>query len=201
MFCSRNTQVKKFLKVAMNDLEKHQINLKIYRRRADPKYSLDGYFDDASLEIGLVKDRFWLETFVHEYSHFLQWKRGEKTFAAYYKYDYNPIFMVENWLERKIAYSKKVKNSFRIIRANEISCDKIAVELIKKYKLPIDTEKYTKNANLQLLFYHCVENQRNWNVSKIYKNPNLWAMIPKTMRFSYAQRIPSKLMETALECF
>lgn len=201
MLESRNPKVKKFLKVAMQDLKNHNIDLKLYRKRADPKYSIDGYFDDESLQLGLVKNKKWLETFVHEYAHFLQWKNGEKTFAAYYKYDYNPIFIVENWLEKKISYNNKVKNSFRIIRANEISCDRLAVDLIKKHELPIDTQKYIKNANLYIIYYHCVENIRKWDATEIYRDENLWKMVPSTIRSSYIKNLPSRLMETALDCF
>jgi hypothetical protein len=204
MLQSNNPNTKRFLEVAMNDLKQSKIKIKIYKksiRGIDILDGIDGYFDDDAREIGIYKDHRWLETFVHEYAHFLQWRDGDPTFAAYYKYNYNPLLMIDRWLERKITYDKRVENSFNIIRNNEISCDKMAIKLINKYKLPIQTEKYIKKANFQILFYHCVEKQRTWQVSEIYSNKKLWDCIPKTLRESYVQHVPSKLMRMAIESF
>lgn len=206
MLRSSNPKTQKFLEIAMKDLKQNGIKLKIYKKTIDADDTsvpckIDGYFDDLQLEMGVYKDHRWLETFVHEYSHFLQWRDRDPTFTAYYKHEYDPSVLIEKWLSRKISYDRRVENSFKIVRANEMSCDQIAVKLINKYKLPIQTQKYIKKANFQILYYHCVESERCWNVDKIYRNNELWEKIPITFRMSYVQHAPSRLMNIASKSF
>jgi hypothetical protein len=201
MFCSRNPRVKKFLEVAIKDLKLHNIKIKLHRRTIDPKFQIDGYFDDCAMELGVHKNHRWLETFVHEYAHFLQWKQDESTFAAYYKYDYDPVKLVENYVQRRVAYDKKVKNAFKVIRRNEACCDKLAANLIKKYCLPINLEKYRREANRQIVFYHCVELKRSWEPSNKFYGDFLGQMIPSKIKKSYADKLPQEILQTALKLF
>ena len=201
MLRSRNPRVQKFLEAASEDLKQHKIQIKIYVREIDRRFNIDGYFDDASQQIVVKKNKHWLETFVHEYAHFLQWKHNDPSFAAYYKCRYNPVRLIEMWLERRTAYDRRVQNSFRIVRENEIACDRLAIELIKKYQLPINIEQYTRRANRQIIFYHCVEQKRAWDASHRFYGKQLYSMIPANIRESYTRNVPSKLMQTALELF
>jgi hypothetical protein len=201
MLQSRNPQAQRFLEMTIDELKQNDVELKVYRRNIDPTFPIDGYFDDIHMQLAVRKNRRWLETFVHEYAHFLQWKTNDPTFAAYYKYDYNPIQLVEMWLTRRVAYDRRVKNSFRVIRENEMACDRLATHLIQKHQLPINLDQYRRRANHQLLFYHCVEQKRSWNASDMFYGNRLYRLIPSTIRKSYTEHVPSKLMETALELF
>jgi hypothetical protein len=201
MLQSRNKCVQQFLDTAYNDLNEHQITVKVYKKRIDNRFDIDGYFDDVSREIAIRKNRHWLETFVHEYAHFLQWKNNDPSFAAYYKCAYNPVRMIEMWLNRRTPYDRRVKHSFEVVRVNEIQCDKLALHLIRKHNLPINHENYTRRANRQIIFYHCVEHKRTWDPSHRFYGKQLCQMIPVNIRTSYAHNIPSRLLQTALELF
>ena len=201
MLWTRNAHAKKFLDMAIEDLTQHNISIKVYRRNINSKFNIDGYFDDNLLQLGVMKNSRWLETFVHEYSHFLQWKSHETSFAAYYKYDYDPVRLVEMYIERKTGYDRKVQNAFRVIRRNEASCDQIAAKLIRKYNLPIDINNYRKEANRQIVFYHCVEHKRSWEPSYRFYGNTLRKMMPDRIQRSYVDRLPKQILETALDLF
>jgi hypothetical protein len=197
----RNPHVKKFLQMAVQDLRDHKIKLKWYHRTIDPVFQIEGYFDDNRMQLGVLKNQRWLETFVHEYAHFLQWKHDETSFAAYYKYDYDPVRLIEQYVQRRTAYNQKVKNAFRVVRRNEAACDRLAANLIRKYCLPIDLEYYRREANRQIVFYHCVEQKRSWQPSNKFYGMRLRQMLPSNIKTSYAERLPQKILETALELF
>lgn len=201
MLRSHNTRVQRFLDMALDDLKQNKVTLKTYRNKIDRRFDIDGYFDDCLREIAIRKNKHWLETFVHEYCHFLQWKHDDPSFAAYYKCSYNPVRLIELWLERRTPYDRRVQNSFRIVRENEIACDRLAINTIRKHELPIDTERYTRQANRQIIFYHCVEQKREWEPSHKFYGKQLYSMIPTNIRESYTQKVPSKLMQTALNLF
>jgi hypothetical protein len=187
--------------MALQDLKQHNIKLKVYRRNINTEFHIDGYFDDACLQLGIMKNHRWLQTFVHEYAHFLQWKHDERSFAAYYKYDYDPVRLVEMYVQRKTGYSRKVQNAFLVIRRNEASCDRIAAKLIRKHKLPINLDDYRREANRQIVFYHCVEHKRSWEPSNRFYGNVLRQMLPDRIKNSYAERLPKELLETALDLF
>ena len=89
-----------------------------------------------------------LEVFLHEYCHFLQWKNKrqiyEDSYSAYKRYN--------SWLSYK--RNKISKDDIRTIQKLEIDCDKLAVQVIKKKKLPINTERYIKYSNCYVLMYN-----------------------------------------------
>lgn len=197
----RNPHARKFVNDAIRELKQNGIQLKWHRRTIDPVFVIDGYFDDNQMQLGVMKNRRWLETFVHEYAHFLQWKREERSFAAYYKYDYDPVRLVEMYVQRRIGYNRKVANAFRVIRRNEAECDRLAANLIRKYNLPIDLDNYRREANLQIVFYHCVEQKRSWNPSHRFYGKQLQNMLPLRIKNSYADHLPKNILETALQLF
>lgn len=197
----RNPLVRKFVNDAIRDLEQHGVQFKWHNRTIDPVFRIDGYFDDNRMQLGVMKNRRWLATFVHEYAHFLQWKRDETSFAAYYKYDYDPVRLVELYVQRRTSYNRKVANAFRVIRRNEAACDRMAANLIRRYRLPIDLDDYRREANLQIVFYHCVEQKRSWDPSHRFYGKQLQRMLPVRIKNSYAEHLPRNILETALKLF
>lgn len=204
---SRDPLVKKFLKDVNEDLRSHSIRLKVYKKSIDPTFNIQGSFCEVSKELCLIKERgFWLETLLHEYSHFWQWKTKDKSFWAYYGKDYEPIQRVEDWLSGKHPkYDESVRHSFNIIRRNEIECDLRALRIAKKYDLPIDHTDYRRKANAQLVMYHCIEHCRRWECRdgfwSLKKNKEMFGIIPSRFMRCYVKSLPQKLLETALEAF
>lgn len=201
MIVSDHPQIKNFLKIAKLDLSENQITIKKFKKKIDPNFEYQGYFDEENKEIGiLMKKKRWLSMFVHEYAHYLQWKFDNPTYTAYNSMQTDPIVTVENYVSKKSNYDENVKKSFLIIRKNEVDCDRIACDVIRKYNLPIDIVEYKKEANLQLVFYHCVEKTKIWNVSNLY-NTKMMNMMPGKLQYNYAVKIPDKIFDTAMEYF
>lgn len=200
MSWERNKRTKKFFEIAMSDLKQNNIKLKWYARNIDSERTV-GYFDENNMELAILKDRFWLETFVHEYAHFLQWKYDKLSFGAYSNCSYDPSRVIENYVNRRVGYNRKVRHAFNLVRSNEAECDRLAASLIKKHKLPIDLDQYRQKANHQIVFYHCVEQKRKWEPSPNFSNKKFREMLPNRIQTSYAQRLPKDLLETALKLF
>jgi len=86
----------------------------------------------------------WLETLIHEYCHAQQAFDGDPTWK---RFENNP----EIW----DAFSHncdqiKRQNFIKIVIALEIDCERRAINMIKKYGLPVDIDKYIQVANLTL---------------------------------------------------
>lgn len=199
MIISKNPYVKNFIKIAYSNLNHDEISVKKFYNNIDPNFSYQGYFDEEEKEIGIsMKKQRWLSMFVHEYAHYLQWKFDNPTYTAYNTLSTDPIILVENYVKNQLSYNNQIKKAFTIIRKNEADCDSIACKLIKKHKLPIDLNLYKKEANLQLVFYHCVEQTKKWNINNFY-NSKLMNLMPSKIQHNYAIKIPDKIMSVALE--
>ncbi len=204
-FCKRlkiiDPNIKKFIEITLEDLKKHKIKLRIESKPVYGTYKLDGYFDDVEKKIAFRKQKDWLETYVHEYCHFLQWKTKHPSFLAYYKHGFNAIEIVENWLDYEIEYSPKVSKSFDIIRSNEYHCERLAVKTILEHSLPIDLEAYVRRSNRYFLFYHCVQKTRNWTPKTDFYNEKFLKSLPKTLSKRYVRKISEKMSDKLLPYF
>jgi hypothetical protein len=98
------------------------------------------------------------EIFVHEYSHYLQWKQRRQFFNA----KSSGCAVIFNWLDGTEYSDRCIVNAFAKAIEIEWDCERIALSLIKKYKLPIDKEKYIRGANCYLFFYYAVQELRLW---------------------------------------
>jgi hypothetical protein len=121
----------------------------------------------------------WVGVFVHEYAHFLQ------------HLDKEPLFMDSSKpLDRFWKYLEKKRKTFkwedvRAIQAMELDCERRAVEVIRKNKLPIDIKTYIREANTALLFYNEAARKQSWVIKKgrlPYEIPELKAMMPTTFK-------------------
>jgi hypothetical protein len=156
-----------FIAKAVNELLDDGFSIKLIMTRAiDGKYG--GWFDDNKDQkefVVAMKRDCAFEIFVHEYSHYLQWKHHRKFFNSKVK----GCDILFNWLDGK-RYSKKiVSQAVKDAIELEWHCECIALQTIKKYKLDIDVDNYTRGANCYLFFYHTVEKLRSW--TKNSKSP------------------------------
>lgn len=149
-----------FIAQAVNNLIEDGFSVKLLMEKCiDGKYG--GWFNSDTKEKEFVvamkhKDSF--EIFIHEYSHYLQWKHNRRFFNTRSE----SCDIVFSWLDGK-KYSKKVISE-AINHAIEIEwdCEKRALELIKKHKLKVDVDNYIRGANCYLFFYHTVRNLNKW---------------------------------------
>lgn len=190
MSLSAKKRIKAFVAMVKADLGRDGFKLRIYKTRTYPGDL--GYCCFQTKTIGILQNKDWLGTLAHEYAHFLQWKQGEKTKKDVDRCNFTPMEVIESYVKNKSRMTPRVKRSFRLIRANEASCEVMAAKLIRKYRLPIDLKQYRKEANLQLILYHIAEERQVWDYS-IWKNKRLIRILPEKIQRKYVKKIPGNI--------
>jgi len=192
-----DNRIKEFVSHAIFDMLNNKVDITI-RNSSYLKYSsginnvsVSGWFSESdSLEFACAvgkSQKNWIQTFVHEYCHFQQWKEKESTYT---RWDDETDLLVkyDEWLEGREELTKKeLIKATRVIQACELNCEKRSVKMIKEWDLPINIDDYIKKANCYIYFYNAVSKYRNWykkapyNVSKINK------LVPNTFQKSYVK--------------
>ena len=116
----------------------------------------------------------FLEIFVHEYCHFLQWCE----LSSIYKKANSSLIQFDSWL-----CGEDVKFSIadiRNIQSSELDCDFRAIQLIKEYGLNIDIDHYIKRSNSYALSYNYVYEFRNFKYVNKSGNSEALAHMPTT---------------------
>ena len=194
----KHSQSVKFVK---NHLSQNGVKLIIGRGRYVNVggFRCDGYFDESEKIIKVAKkDPNFLETLLHEYCHFLQWIHKTKIFKQSDKY----CLIVEQWLNGK-PYSKKlVRRAFYWVRKMERECEQIAAKLIDRYELPIDKERYIKNANCYIYAHFFMEQKRKYSAftKNPFKNKSVQKVMPTNFKALSHQTIPKKVYKAFLSC-
>ena len=162
-------------------------------------YRCEGFFNDQEKMIKIARHSAnFLETLVHEYSHFLQYINNSK---IYQKSD-KAILMVDDWFAGKDFPEDKLRRSFFIIRAMERDCEKRAVKLIKKFNLQIDEKLYTKRAHCYIYSHFLMEKTRKFYAHKKspYRSSVVLKIMPTSMAVLSHKSIPPKVY-SVLESF
>lgn len=126
-----------------------------------------GFFDDStnprkpllSCSVqGNLED--WITVFAHEYCHFLQWKEKRKIWYKYAKLDAE---ILHKCVSNKPVKKDTLEKYLNCVRDMELDCEKKTIKLLKKYKLPIDYDKYVKGANVYVHYYNYLKIARKWH--------------------------------------
>lgn len=99
----------------------------------------------------------WFPTFIHEYAHLEQYLQD-----CPYWFPNEQCYDLDQWLSGENynpVYIKEIVNKTILL---ESDCELRAIELIKKFNLPLDIEEYSKKANSYLLFHHWMIANRKW---------------------------------------
>ncbi|NBO36880.1 hypothetical protein EBU91_05040 [bacterium] len=194
----KHTQFVKFVK---EQLSKNDIKLVIGKGRSVNVggFRCDGYFDENLKIIKVAKqDPHFLETLLHEYCHFLQWRQKTQIFKHSDKY----CLIVERWLNGKHYSKPLIKRAFYWVRKMERECEQIAAKLIDKYDLPIDKSKYIKNANCYIYAHFFMEQKRKYTAFS--KNPftdkSVQKIMPNTFKVLSHKTIPKKVYNALSRC-
>lgn len=167
-----------------------------------------GYWDDLDIEnptfgcaIGHPTEQ-WLQTFAHEYCHYLQWLEQDKIWL-----DYRSVRSedVEKIFNNKAIEKWKLDQALDCSKMLELDCEKRTVALLNKYKIPINIPEYIQKANVYIHFYNHSKQYRQWyplNKSpfkitsliktastNFYKN---YDKIPEAMSKEYKKHYPPK---------
>jgi len=148
----------------------------------------NGYFDDDPELIfacGIGKPiEQWMPIYVHEYGHFTQWRDKIPEWAGVTIDGLHYDDFIEKWLEQGKNFPQYKVNRF--IDASiviEADCERRAIELIKKYNLPIDPLVYAQTANSYVHFYNYIKCNRVWYTpgKEPYKIKEVYSQFNTTM--------------------
>ena len=163
---SENEDVQKFLDYVHSSLRKHKIKLILSMdTKSIGKNQISGYFDESSKELLVcINDPDWIETLVHEFCHFLQFKEQDPIYTSLDQGDSNYLSEMWDWLDGRYEFisTKRKNEAFRKIAAMELDCERRSVEMIKRFKLPVNLEDYTYIAFVYVHYYNFSKKYRTW---------------------------------------
>lgn len=161
----------------------------------------NGYYDDANkvLAISINKPmEEWLRILVHEYSHTLQdkektkyWVKGQSSYTKFFE-----------WQEDNQKLSKQELNKHcRNAQMLELECERKALQLIKKFNLPLNKKEYARKASAYIYFYLFVKKMKRWyKIGKEpYRNEKILSLMPDNLDGNY-NKINKQLMQLYMEC-
>lgn len=160
-----------------------------------------GWFDYENKEFLTAMDNpMGFEIFIHEYSHFLQWKNHTEWFMVHN----GGTQILFDWLDGT-EYTPDILNlAHRDAVALELHCEQQAIWLIEKYDLPVDLDKYRKAANAYLLFYQFVRTKRSWSKKSPYNNVEIMKAMPTELKpleyYLSPDSIPDEIRAYFEEC-
>jgi hypothetical protein len=147
-------------------------------------YTCYGFFDESQICVA-KKNPKWIEVLAHEYSHFIQWKRGTELYRKCFGPTNNYADVVEEWItENKNIDKRRIKRAFQTYRAMERECEIMAMGIMQKHGIDFDPVSYAQEANCYIYMYHYMEKKR---IKKFKKQPDwrVFRKMPSSMRKQY----------------
>jgi len=160
-------------------------------------YNCDGCFDSEKLTVAIDKDKKdWFITFIHEYCHYLQMVSNDPCF---FNQDVYGVDEFENWINKETEIKDNLlKKAIKSIQLCEHNCDKKAVELIKAYKLPINTSDYIKQSNAYVFTYEFQRRYRTNLNTPFYEVFEVWSLFKDSWYSDYS-KLPKNIENKMLE--
>jgi len=149
-------------------------------------FSCAGYFNDGEKKLFVATKmpfKNFFPVFLHEFSHFIQWRIEEPSFMNINRH-HNLDSDMWDWLEGKDIPIERVKKSIDAYKLMEINCDKQAVKFIDEFKLSINREFYIQAANVCALAYGVLKETRKW-FEYSPSNDRLFDLVPRTFIRSF----------------
>ena len=186
--------IDKFIEYAKKETKEAGVKLHLskvkYLRISEESYlKCDGWFDSEEKILKCAINRpvkKWLMSFVHEFSHFQQWKNNSKAWreTSIGKIDAHSEFF--EWINGKKISSKKLEIYCQKALNVELECEKMAVKNIRKFDLPIDVEEYIQKANAYIWLYKWILIRRaKWPSISPSIIPQITSKMPKRFKRQY----------------
>ena len=198
-----NASERAFIKAVKSELGEYGMKLVLARSKfvfAD-QASCWGFFDQKKIKVARGNPR-WIEVVAHEYSHFLQWLVGSKSYSLCFgpMGDYAEI--QDQWLKGKKFEARRIRKAFDAVRAMERECEMITVEVMKDYGLDVDIDRYKQEANCYIYIHHLMEIHRKRldNFKKDPLIPYYIRKMPASFRQHSHQTLPKKVEEILARC-
>jgi hypothetical protein len=205
---SKNKNVEDFISLVKCELKKQNGKLVLISSVKNKSFE-DGEFSEIDMVIKCFVDlssNYWIGVLAHEYCHFVQCSKNLKIWNNFQE-KMALLKNQENIFKGKslIRKQKRKKIADAIIRL-ELDCDKRAVEIIKKYSLPVDTKEYISKANIILYKYLFWSEYGIWPNLKDKKTGNtidwkifkMFKFLPLTKYLSI-QNMPKKIFYLFLD--
>ena len=146
-----------------------------------------GYFDSEGKTLVCSMNRpDALGILAHEYAHLTQWEDDIPLWAAADK----SLGKIDNWLGGKRVHN--IKRHLAVSRDLELDNERRTVRLIKKWKLSIDVDDYTRKANSYVHFYNWMYHTRKWSSpsNSPYTNPAIQSVMSSRFNMKYDELTP-----------
>ena len=159
----RDQNVKKFLQYILKELDLKDTKLCLDANLSRIGARTSGYYSSFDQEIRCFIDistNDYLGTICHEYSHFKQRHTGKLGTKEWQRFESLDITMEDIQIKR--ISKEKLKEFGSAIIALEWDAEKRAIQLIKKFKLPILLNEYVQEANVTLWRYVFLYNRQIW---------------------------------------
>ena len=148
-----------------------------------------GYFDESvPTLVCSMKRKDSIEILAHEYGHLTQWVDNISLWKAV------EVSMpkLDSWLGGKEVLD--IADHIAVCRDLELDNEKRTIEIIKKFKLPIDLADYRKKANSYVMFYNYMLISRRWCTPKNspYSNKRIIEAMPAKFSMDYT-KLPKRI--------
>lgn len=160
--------MKNFISLSVSDMIRKGVSVHLVNQQflEVEDVACNGYFSDhPDLEFwcAVKKPRKdWMEIYVHEYCHFLQWKKQTDKWKATSVKNGSTENLIDEWISGKPIKQDLVYMYAKANRDVEEECERMVVQNIRKYQLPINIKNYVKKANAYLYFWSALPYIRKW---------------------------------------
>lgn len=170
-----------FISFVKEECKKNKVVFKPYKRshiKLTNDIKCGGFFDDGAdpdhrkPTLAFAQGRpDYLELLVHEYCHMTQWTDG----IDLWEMSAGSMSTIDEWLSGVDHPKEKVEAALNVSRDLELDNEKRAVEVFRKWNLPVDVNLYIKKSNAYVLFYNYLKISRKWSDpgNSPYTNKNI----------------------------
>lgn len=181
---------KEFIALVTEDLALHGVRLQLVEASSlHKKYA--GWFDSSNRKLVIARrHKDFLSILLHEYCHFRQWQENRRHWNQLARHA--DVFF--KWLHTRPSqvqapYTEKVQAARKAAQKLEYECERRAIRMIKKLKLPIDVRSYSQRANAYLLSYHLMQRYHRWPGKQSVYSASIARLMPtKLLPFSQVCR-------------
>jgi len=129
----------------------------------DGIHTYGGYFDGEKIAISSGSESWVIRTLAHEYSHLQQWIDNDPTYFKTKLHGVDSTTIMNKWIEGNEYKKSTINKALSLNRDCELNCERRTVDVIHKFGLQLDIDKYCQSANSYILCYNFVKKVRTWD--------------------------------------